>query len=316
MSTLLSTNYNFPYQKGFYKGKVRDVYFVEDLLIMVVTDRISAFDVILPEGIPYKGQILNEISSYFLDITQDIVPNWKIQTPDPMVMIGKKAEPFKVEMIVRGYISGSAWREYNQGNRNICGNILPENLRQNEKLPKPIVTPTTKATEGHDVNITKEEIIRQGLVAEKYYEQLEYYSLKLFERGTEYAKKRGLILVDTKYEFGLIDDKVVLIDEVHTPDSSRYFYADDYEERFSKGLEPRQLSKEFVRQWLIENGFMGRQGDKLPEMPKEFVQSVSERYIELYEILMGKKFEKPNISENLSQRIYKNILKFLYNYSK
>lgn len=315
MEALISTNYNFPNLHKVYNGKVRDVYFVEDLLIMVATDRISAFDVVLPKGIPYKGQILNEMSSFFLDMTSDIVPNWKIESPDPMVTIGKKCEPFKVEMIVRGYITGSAWRTYQKGTREICGNILPVGLQENQKFEKPILTPTTKAETGHDEDISKQEIIEQGLVSRDHYEQLEKYALALFQRGSEYAATRGLILVDTKYEFGLADGKIYLIDEVHTPDSSRYFYADDYQQRFEQGLPPRQLSKEFVRQWLMENNFMGRSQDTMPQMTDQFVKSVSDRYIELYEIIMGKNFEKfDNNEKSLEKRIETAILKFLYNY--
>lgn len=315
MEALISTNFSFPNLQKVYNGKVRDVYFVEDLLIMVATDRISAFDVVLPKGIPFKGQILNEISTFFLDMTTDIVPNWKIESPDPMVTIGKKCEPFKVEMIVRGYLTGSAWRTYQKGFREICGIKLPEGLQENQKFENPLITPTTKAESGHDQDISKNEIISQGLVSKLHYEQLEKYALALFERGTQYAAQRGLILVDTKYEFGLLDNTIYLIDEVHTPDSSRYFYADDYQQRFEQGLAPRQLSKEFVRQWLMDNNFMGRQQDTMPQMTEDFVKSVSDRYIELYEIIMGKSFNKLlNNDKTLDKRIETAILKFLYNY--
>lgn len=313
MEALVSTNFSFNAQSKVYRGKVRDVYFVDDLLIMVATDRISAFDVVLPKGIPFKGQVLNEISSKFLDMTSDIVPNWKIEKPDPMVTVGKVCEPYRVEMIVRGYITGSAWRTYAKGVREICGIKIPDGLKDNQKLLKPIITPTTKAEEGHDEDISKEQIIAKGLVDKNEYEILEKYALALFEKGTEYAAQRGLILVDTKYEFGKKDGKIYLIDEVHTPDSSRYFYAADYQERFEQGVAPRQLSKEFVRQWLIDNNFMGREGEKMPELTDEFVKSISQRYIELYEIIMGQKFV-PHKNENLEDRIEKNIIKFLYNY--
>lgn len=310
-TTLVKTDYNFPGQTGVYHGKVRDVYSIgEDLLVMIATDRISAFDVILPKGIPFKGQVLNQIAEYFLDSTADIVPNWKEAVPDPMVTAGKRAEGFKVEMIVRGYLAGSAWRDYEKGCREICGVPLPEGMRENEKFPEPILTPTTKADEGHDMNISRDEIIAQGIVSKEDYEQMEKYALALFKRGSEMAADKGLILVDTKYEFGKYDGKVILIDEIHTPDSSRYFYADGYEERLEKGEPQRQLSKEFVRQWLIENGFMGKEGQKVPEMTPEFCESVSQRYIELYEHITRKKFIKAD-EDNLVQRIEKNVDNFL-----
>ncbi|MDE6238255.1 MAG: phosphoribosylaminoimidazolesuccinocarboxamide synthase [Muribaculaceae bacterium] len=312
-TTLVKTDYQFPGQTGVYHGKVRDVYSIgEDLLVMIATDRISAFDVILPKGIPFKGQVLNQIADYFLESTSDIVPNWKAAVPDPMVTAGKRAEGFKVEMIVRGYLAGSAWRDYENGVREICGVKLPEGMKENEKFPEPILTPTTKADEGHDMNISREEIIAQGIVDKDDYEQMEKYALALFKRGTEMAADKGLILVDTKYEFGKYDGKVILIDEIHTPDSSRYFYADGYEERLKKGEPQKQLSKEFVRQWLIENGFMGKEGQKVPEMTPEFCESVSQRYIELYEHITGKKFVKADESD-LSKRIEENINTYLAN---
>ncbi len=308
---LTKTNYTFPGQKSVYHGKVRDVYSInEDLLVMIATDRISAFDVVLPKGIPFKGQVLNQIAAKFLDATSDIVPNWKTATPDPMVTAGLRCEGFRIEMIIRGYLTGSAWREYKAGNRNLCGVILPDGMREDEKFPSPIITPTTKADEGHDENISKEEIIAQGLATKEDYEQLEKYTYALFQRGTEMAKEKGLILVDTKYEFGKRDGKIYLIDEIHTPDSSRYFYESGYQEKFEKGEPQKQLSKEFVRQWLIENDFMGKEGQTVPEMSEEYVESVSERYIELYEHIVGEKFIKAN-SDELNKRIEKNILTFL-----
>lgn len=305
---LTDTDYSFRGQQSLYHGKVRDVYDIDNrYLVMVATDRISAFDVVLPEGIPYKGQVLNQIAAHFLEATADIVPNWKIAVPDPMVTVGVKAQPLKIEMIVRGYIAGSAWREYAKGAREICGVKLPEGLKENEKLPEPILTPTTKADAGHDENISREEIIRQGIVPEKVYEQVERYALQLFARGTEMAARQGLILVDTKYEFGLLPDgTVILIDEIHTPDSSRYFYADGYEERQAKGEPQKQLSKEFVRQWLIDHGFMGKPGQKVPEMTPEYCKEVSDRYIELYEHITGHKFE-PAPEQDLKTRIYDNV---------
>lgn len=310
---LLSTDFHFPGQTGVYHGKVRDVYSIgEDLLVMVATDRISAFDVVLPEGIPYKGQVLNEIATYFLDSTADIVPNWKLATPDPMVAVGIRCEGFRVEMIIRGYLTGSAWREYQAGCREICGVKLPEGMRENERFPEPIITPTTKAEAGHDENISKEEIIAQGIMSAADYEVVERYTRALFERGTKMAAEKGLILVDTKYEFGKHNDKIYLIDEIHTPDSSRYFYADGYEERFRKGEPQRQLSKEFVRQWLIENGFMGKPGQTVPEMTDEICESISQRYIELYEHITGEKFV-PAPEADLERRIETNILDCLTN---
>lgn len=290
MKALVKTDFNFPGQQSVYHGKVRDVYNINDeLLVMVASDRISAFDVILPKGIPFKGQVLNQIAAKFLDATADIVPNWKIATPDPMVTVGIKCEGFRVEMIIRGYLTGSAWREYEAGCRNLCGVALPDGMKENQKFPTPIITPTTKADAGHDENISKEEIISQGLVSKEDYELMEKYTYALFQRGTEMAAEKGLILVDTKYEFGKKDDKVYLIDEIHTPDSSRYFYAEGYEDKFAQGEPQRQLSKEFVRQWLIERNFMGKEGQVVPEMTDEYVESVSERYIELYEHIVGEK---------------------------
>ncbi len=288
---LTSTNFNFPGQRSVYHGKVRDVYNInDDLLVMVATDRISAFDVVLPKGIPGKGQVLNQIAAKFLDATADIVPNWKIATPDPMVTVGWRCEGFPVEMIIRGYLTGSAWREYKKGCRLLCGVPLPDGMRENERFPEPIITPTTKAEEGHDENISREEIIAQGLVSEEHYQVMEQYTRALFARGTEIAAQRGLILVDTKYEFGLRDGKVMLMDEIHTPDSSRYFYAEGYAEHFAAGESQRQLSKEFVRQWLIDNGFMGQPGQQVPEMSDDYCRSVANRYIELYEHITGEPF--------------------------
>ncbi|MBR6104599.1 MAG: phosphoribosylaminoimidazolesuccinocarboxamide synthase [Paludibacteraceae bacterium] len=313
MGALTKTDFKFENQKSVYHGKVRDVYNIgDDLLVMVASDRISAFDVILPKGIPFKGQVLNQIAAKFLDATQDIVPNWKLATPDPMVTVGLKCEGFPVEMIIRGYLTGSAWREYKAGCRELCGVKLPEGMRENEKFPEPIITPTTKAAEGHDENISKEEILKQGLVSKEDYEQVEKYTRALFQRGTEIAAQKGLILVDTKYEFGKRDGKVYLIDEIHTPDSSRYFYSEGYQEKFEKGEEQKQLSKEFVRQWLIENGFMGKEGQKVPEMTEAYVNSVSDRYIELYEHIVGEKFVKATESD-LAARIEKNVSEYLKN---
>ncbi len=309
---LTRTDYQFKGQKSVYHGKVRDVYDVDDKLVMVATDRISAFDVILPKGIPFKGQVLNQIAASFLDATADIVPNWKLATPDPMVTVGLKCEGFRVEMIIRGYLTGSAWRDYRDGCRNLCGNVLPEGMRENERFPEPLVTPTTKADEGHDENISKEEIIAQGLVSKEDYELMEQYTKALFKRGSEIAASKGLILVDTKYEFGKRDGKIYLIDEIHTPDSSRYFYADGYQEKFEKGEPQKQLSKEFVRQWLIEHDFMGKEGQTVPEMTEEYVESVSERYIELYEHITGESFVKAE-SENIEERIRKNVENWLEN---
>ena len=305
MEAIVKTNFKFPGQKDEYVGKVRDVYNINDeYLVMLVSDRISAFDVVLPKGIPYKGQILNQIAANFLDATSDIVPNWKIATPDPMVTVGHKCEPFKVEMVIRGYLAGSAWREYKAGKRTLCG--LPEGMVENQKFPTPLVTPTTKAMEGHDENISKEEIISSGLVSKEDYEAIEKYTLALFQRGTEIAAKMGLILVDTKYEFGKKDGKIYLIDEIHTPDSSRYFYADGYEERLAKGERQRQLSKEFVREWLMENDFQGKEGQTVPEMTPEVVANITNRYIELYEHITGTKFEKAD-STNILARIENNV---------
>ncbi len=313
---LVSTDYNFPGQTGVYHGKVRDVYSIDDdTLVMIATDRISAFDVVLPEGIPYKGQVLNQIATYFLDATSDIVPNWKLATPDPMVSVGIRCEGFRVEMIIRGYLTGSAWREYKNGCRELCGVKLPEGMRENQAFPEPIITPTTKADAGHDENISKEEIIAQGIVSAEDYEKMEEYTRKLFARGQKMAAEKGLILVDTKYEFGKHDGKVYLIDEIHTPDSSRYFYAEGYEERFEKGLPQRQLSKEFVRQWLMDNGFMGQAGQKVPEMTPEIIKTISDRYIELYEHVTGQDFIKADES-NLKDRIAVNVLDCLQQLSR
>lgn len=307
-TTLVSTDFKFPDQTAVYHGKVRDVYTInDDIMVMIATDRISAFDVILPKGIPFKGQVLNQIAGYFLDATSDIVPNWKLSSPDPMVTVGYKCEGFRVEMIIRGYLTGSAWREYQAGCRELCGVKLPDGMRENERFPEPIITPTTKADAGHDENISREEIIAQGIVSKEDYEVMERYTRALFARGTEMASEKGLILVDTKYEFGKRDGKVILIDEIHTPDSSRYFYADGYMERFEKGLPQRQLSKEFVRQWLIDHGFMGKEGQQVPEMTDEFCNEVSDRYIELYEHITGRRFEKAPES-NLETRIESNVL--------
>jgi len=310
MNSLIQTNFSFKGQTNFYKGKVRDVYSVDDYLIMVATDRISAFDTVLPKGIPFKGQILNQIASKFLDLTADIVPNWKLASPDPMVTAGIKCEPFSIEMIIRGYLTGSAWRTYKSGKSVICGVNIPANMKENQKFEKPIITPTTKADSGHDEDISREEIIEQGLVSGYDYKLLEEYTYKLFDRGTKYASERGLILVDTKYEFGKKDGKIYLIDEVHTPDSSRYFYADDYQKKFSNNETQKQLSKEFVRQWLIENNFMGNPEDKMPELTDEFINSVSNRYIELFEIITGEKFSRQS-NDNITQRIEKNINSWL-----
>lgn len=312
MKALTRTDFNLPGQVSVYHGKVRDVYDINgDILVMVATDRISAFDVILPKGIPFKGQCLNQIAASFLDATADIVPNWKLATPDPMVTVGLKAEGFRVEMIIRGYLTGSAWREYKNGCREICGVRLPDGMRENERFPEPIITPTTKAEEGHDENISKEEIIAKGIVAKEDYEQMEQYTRALFRRGTEIAAKMGLILVDTKYEFGKRDGKVILIDEIHTPDSSRYFYAEGYEEKFEQGQSQKQLSKEFVRQWLIEHDFMNRPGDTMPEITDEYAQSVSDRYIELYEHITGTKFAPADSEGDIQKRIERNVTRWL-----
>jgi phosphoribosylaminoimidazole-succinocarboxamide synthase len=310
-NALTKTDFNFPGQKSVYHGKVRDVYNInDDFLVMVVSDRISAFDVVLPKGIPYKGQVLNQIAEKFLDATADIVPNWKIASPDPNVTVGHMCEPYKVEMVIRGYLTGHAWREYRSGKRILCGIPMPEGMKENQKFPEAIITPTTKASEGHDEDISREEIITQGLVNKAEYEKLEDYTRKLFQRGTEIAAKMGLILVDTKYEFGKKDGKIYLIDEIHTPDSSRYFYAKGYEERLAANEPQKQLSKEFVRQWLIENGFQGKEGQTVPLMSDEFVDSVSERYIELYENITGDSFKKSDIAK-INARIENAVNEFL-----
>jgi phosphoribosylaminoimidazole-succinocarboxamide synthase len=313
MNTITTTNFNFPNQKSVYRGKVREVYNINDeLLVMVATDRLSAFDVVLPKGIPYKGQILNQIATKFMELTQDIVPNWLIATPDPNVAVGHLCEPFKVEMVIRGYVSGHAAREYAAGKRQICGVTMAEGLKENDKFPTPIITPTTKADNGsHDEDISREDILSKGIVSEEDYLVLEKYTRALFKRGTEIAASRGLILVDTKYEFGKTKEgKIVLIDEIHTPDSSRYFYAEGYQERQDRGEEQKQLSKEFVRRWLIENGFQGKEGQQIPNMTDEYIETVSERYIELYENILGEKFVKADVS-NIYERIEKNVLGYL-----
>ena len=311
MKTIVESNYTFPNQTQVYKGKVRDVYTINNnTLVMLVSDRISAFDVVLPKGIPYKGQVLNQIAAKFLDATTDIVPNWKQALPDPNVTIGKKAEPFAIEMVIRGYLTGHAWREYKVGKRTLCGVALADGLKENQKFPEPIITPTTKATEGHDEDISREEIIAQGIIDKGTYEKLEDITKKLFQRGTEMAAEKGLILVDTKYEFGTVNGEITLIDEIHTPDSSRYFYAEGYEERLKNGQEQKQLSKEFVRQWLIENGFQGKEGQTIPEMTDEFIAKVSERYIELFEHITGDTFIKSDISDIIT-RIEKNVTHYL-----
>lgn len=316
MNTLKGTSFNFPLQKNHYIGKVRDVYNINDeLMVMVVSDRISAFDVVLPKGIPYKGQVLNQIAAKFLDATKDIVSNWKIATPDPNVTIGLKCEPYPVEMIVRGYLTGSSWRTYKSGKREICGVKVPDGMHEHEKFKQPILTPTTKASEGHDEDISREEIISKGLISEKEYVEIEKYALEIFKRGSEIANKHGLILVDTKYEFGKYNDEIYLIDEIHTPDSSRYFYLDGYEERFAKNETQKQLSKEFVREWLMDNEFQGQNGQQVPEMGEDWVNQISDRYIELYEKITGEKFEKVDTSD-INNRIEKNILNFLSNYKK
>ena len=311
MTALKGTEFNFPGQKSVYHGKVRDVYNINDeYLVMIVTDRISAFDIVLPEGIPFKGQVLNQIAAKFLDATADLVPNWKLSTPDPNVTVGHFADPFKVEMVIRGYLTGHAWREYRDGKRSICGVAMPDGMQEHDRFPEPLLTPTTKAEQGHDEDISREEIISQGLVSEEDYLMLEEFTRKLFKRGTEMAADMGLILVDTKYEFGKKDGKIILIDEINTPDSSRYFYADGYEERQKKGEPQKQLSKEFVLQWLISNEFQGKEGQVVPEMPNDFVSQVSERYIELFEKITGEKFVKSDVS-NIEERIEKNVVKFL-----
>jgi phosphoribosylaminoimidazole-succinocarboxamide synthase len=312
MKALTGTDFKFEGQKNIYHGKVRDVYTVKnDLLVMIATDRISAFDVVLPKGIPYKGQMLNQIAAKFLDATADIVPNWKLATPDPMVTVGLRCEGFPVEMIVRGYLCGSAWRAYKSGVSEICGVKIPDGMKENQRFEKPVITPTTKAEYGlHDEDISKEEILKQGLVSEADYTLLEKYTMELFLRGTEIAAQRGLILVDTKYEFGKRDEKIYLIDEIHTPDSSRYFYAEGYQERFNKGEAQKQLSKEFVREWLMDNNFQGKAGQVVPEMTDEIVSGISERYIELFENISGEKFNKADV-ENITSRIEKNVTEFL-----
>ena len=311
MEAIVKTNINFPGQTSHYVGKVRDVYGIDDkYLVMVVSDRISAFDVVLPKGIPFKGQVLNQIAAKFLDATADILPNWKIAVPDPMVTVGHKCEPFKVEMVIRGYLSGHAWREYKAGKRTICGVAMPDGMVENQKFPHPIITPTTKAAEGHDEDISKEEIIAQGIVSKEDYEKLEAYTHAIFQRGTEIAQKMGLILVDTKYEFGKKDGIIYLMDEIHTPDSSRYFYAEGYMERLEKGEKQKQLSKEFVREWLMANGFQGQEGQQVPEMTEEIVNGITERYIELYENIIGEKFEKAQ-GTDVAARIEKNVTDFI-----
>ncbi len=310
-NAIIETNFDFPRQKDVYKGKVRDVYNIDDnYLVMIVSDRISAFDVVMPKGIPFKGQVLNQIAAKFLDATADIVPNWKVATPDPMVTVGHYCEPFKVEMVIRGYLTGHAWREYKDGKRELCGNAMPDGMVENQKFDEPLLTPTTKADVGHDEDISRDEILRQGLVNESDYVLLEKYTRELFQRGTEMAAEKGLILVDTKYEFGKKDGKIYLIDEIHTPDSSRYFYADGYEERLKKEESQRQLSKEFVRQWLIENGFQGKEGQNIPDMSEEYIKEVSERYIELFEKITGETFQKAK-AENVAGRIEENVTAYL-----
>ncbi len=314
MKALTQTEFNFPNQKSVYHGKVRDVYNIgDDKIVMVATDRISAFDTVLPKGIPFKGQVLNQIAAKFLDACQDICPNWKLATPDPMVTVGLKCEGFRVEMIIRSILTGSAWREYKNGCRELCGVKLPDGMRENERFPEPIITPTTKADEGHDMNISKEEIIAQGIVSKEDYEVMEDYTRKIFARGQEIAAKQGLILVDTKYEFGKRDGKVYLIDEIHTPDSSRYFYAEGYEEKLAAGEPQKQLSKEFVRQWLIEHDFMNEPGQVLPEITDEYADSVADRYIELYEHITGETFTKEETDEDIAARIEKNVTEWLAN---
>jgi len=313
--TITTTNFNFPGQKNVYRGKVREVYNINnDLLVMIATDRLSAFDVVLPKGIPYKGQILNQIATQFMKLTQDIVPNWLIATPDPSVAVGHLCEPFKVEMVIRGYVSGHAAREYAAGKRMLCGVTMPEGLKENDQFPTPIITPTTKADNGsHDEDISREAILSKGIVSEEDYLVLEQYTRALFQRGTEIAASRGLILVDTKYEFGKTKDgQIVLIDEIHTPDSSRYFYAEGYQDRQDRGEEQKQLSKEFVRRWLIENGFQGQDGQQIPDMTDAYIESVSERYIELYENILGEKFVKADITD-INERIEKNVVAYLKN---
>ena len=317
MKALTKTDFKFEGQKSVYHGKVRDVYNInDDLMVMVATDRISAFDVVLPKGIPFKGQVLNQIAAKFLDATTNICPNWKLATPDPMVTVGLKCEGFRVEMIIRSILTGSAWREYKNGCRELCGVKLPDGMKENQRFPEPIITPTTKADEGHDMNISKEEIIAQGLVSKEDYEIMENYTHKIFACGQDIAAKRGLILVDTKYEFGKRDGKVYLIDEIHTPDSSRYFYAEGYEEKLAKGEPQKQLSKEFVRQWLIEHNFMNEPGQVMPEITDEYAKSISERYIELYEHIVGEKFERETSEEDIAKRIKSNVAGWLKAFKK
>ncbi len=309
-NAITKSSFQFPNQRKVYHGKVRDVYYIDELLVMIVSDRISAFDVVLPKGIPYKGQVLNQIASKFLDATADIVPNWKIATPDPNVTVGHFCEPFAVEMIIRGYLTGSSWRAYQKGERVFCGVNIPDGMREHQRFMKPIITPTTKAVEGHDEDISREEIIAQGIVTEHDYLLLEKYTYELFQRGTEIADEMGLILVDTKYEFGKKDGQIYLIDEIHTPDSSRYFYKEGYEDRFAKGESQKQLSKEFVREWLMANGFQGKEEQIVPEMSTDWINSISDRYIELYEKITGELFDKANTSQ-INARIENNVLKFL-----
>lgn len=311
MKSLTKTDFEFPNQKGVYKGKVRDVYFIgDDYLVMIASDRISAFDHILPAGIPYKGQVLNQVATHFLKATEDIVPNWLIDVPDPNVAIGYRCEPIRIEMVIRGYLTGHAWREYKAGKRVLCGVEMPEGMNENDPFPKPIITPSTKAVEGHDEDISREELLKQGYATEEIYAHLEEYTHKLYQRGVEMAKERGLILVDTKYEFGMKDGKIMLMDEIHTPDSSRYFYLEGYEERQANKEPQRQLSKEFVRQWLIENNFQGLEGQKMPVIPEDFIQLITARYIELYEKITGGKFEKADTT-NIEERIVENTVKSL-----
>lgn len=309
---LTYTSFEFPGQTAFYKGKVRDVYTIGDKLIMVASDRISAFDHVLPKAIPYKGQVLNQIAAHFLRATEDIVPNWLMATPDPNVAVGEACEPFKVEMVIRGYLAGHAWRTYQAGGRVLCGEEMPDGLKQNDPFPVPLITPTTKASEGHDEDISKTEILEQGIVSQRDWNTLERFTRLLYNRGQEMARKQGLILVDTKYEFGKKGDNVFLIDEVHTPDSSRYFYLEGYEERQARGEAQKQLSKEFVREWLMDNGFQGKEGQIMPEMPEDFVYEVSDRYIQLYELITGSKFEKANVDE-IKNRVEQNVLAYLGN---
>jgi len=310
MNAIATTDFNFPGQTKVYNGKVRDVYFVDDKLIMVASDRISAFDHILPRAIPYKGQVLNQVAKHFLDATRDIVPNWLEATPDPNVAVGRQCEPIMLEMVVRGYMAGHAWRTYKSGERILCGEVMLDGLKENDRFPRPLITPATKAEEGHDEDISKEEILKQGIVTAAQWEQLEDYTLQLFWRGTEMAAEQGLILVDTKYEFGLIDGEIILMDEIHTPDSSRYFYADGYEDRQANNQPQKQLSKEFVREWLMDNGFQGKEGQIMPDMPDDFVNLVSERYIELYEVISGKKFDRAEASD-VNARIERNVTEYL-----